>query len=62
MSYIDNKSSLIRELQILELENEMLRNKIKQLQYELLDSTKSNNEQTTLQRSETRKPNNRKRL
>ena len=62
MSYIDNKSSLIRELQILELENEMLRNKIKQLQYELLDSTKSNNEQTTLQRAETRKPNNRKRL
>lgn len=62
MSYIDNKSLLIRELQILELENEMLRNKIKQLQYELLDSTKSNNEQTTLQRAETRKPNNRKRL
>lgn len=62
MSYIDNKSSLIRELQILELENEMLRNKIKQLQYELLDSTKSNNEQTTLQRAETRKSNNRKRL
>ena len=58
MSYIDNKQSLIREIQILELENEMLRNKIKQLQYELLDSTKSNNEQTAIQRAETRKSNN----
>ena len=58
MSYIDNKQSLIREIQILELENEMLRNKIKQLQYELLDSTKSNNEQTAIQRAETREPNN----
>ena len=58
MSYIDNKQSLIRDIQILELENEMLRNKIKQLQYELLDRTKSNDEQTTLQRAETRKPNN----
>lgn len=58
MSYIDNKQSLIREIQILELENEMLRNKIKQLQYELLDSTKQNNEQTAIQRAETRKSNN----
>lgn len=58
MSYIDNKSSLIREIHILELENELLRTKIKQLQYELLDSTKQNNEQTTLQRTEARKPNN----
>ena len=58
MSYIDNKQGLIREIQILELENEMLRNKIKQLQYELLDRTKSNDEQTAIQRAETRKPNN----
>ena len=58
MSYIDNKQGLIREIQILELENEMLRNKIKQLQYELLDCTKPNNEQTAIQRAETRKPNN----
>lgn len=58
MSYIDNKHSLIREIQILELENEHLRNKIKQLQHELLDRTKSNNEQTVIQRAETRKPNN----
>lgn len=58
MSYIDNKQGLIREIQILELENEMLRNKIKQLQYELLDRTKPNNEQTAIQRAETREPNN----
>ena len=58
MSYIDNKQGLIREIQILELENEMLRNKIKQLQYELLDRTKSNDEQTVIQRAETRKSNN----
>ena len=58
MSYIDNKQSLIREIQILELENEMLRNKIKQLQYELLDCAKPNNEQTAIQRAETRQPNN----
>jgi regulator of replication initiation timing len=58
MSYIDNKQSLIREIQILEIENEHLRNKIKQLQYELLDRTKPNDEQTALQRAETRKPNN----
>ena len=31
MSYIDNKSSLIRELQILELENEALRKQVKEL-------------------------------
>ena len=58
MSYIDNKSSLIRELHILELENEYLRTKIKQLQNELLDRTKSNNEQTVIQRAKTRKSNN----
>lgn len=58
MSYIDNKSSLIRELHILQLENELLRTKIKQLQNELLDRTKSNNEQTTLQQTKTRKSNN----
>jgi regulator of replication initiation timing len=58
MSYIDNKHSLIREIQILEIENEHLRNKIKQLQYELLDRTKPNDEQTAIQRAETRKPNN----
>lgn len=42
MSYIDNKSSLIRELQILELENELLRKQIKELKTklnELLDTT-----------------------
>jgi len=58
MSYIDNKSSLIRELQILELENELLRTQIKKLQNELLDRTKSNDEQTSLQRAKTRKSNN----
>jgi len=58
MSYIDNKSSLIRELHILELENELLRTKIKQLQNELLDRTKSNDEQTVIQRAKTRKSNN----
>jgi len=58
MSYIDNKSSLIRELHILELENELLRTKIKQLQNELLDRTKSNNEQTVIQQTKTRKSNN----
>jgi regulator of replication initiation timing len=58
MSYIDNKYSLIREIQILEIENEHLRNKIKQLQYELLDRTKPNDEQTAIQRAETRKSNN----
>ena len=62
MSYIDNKHNLIREIHILELENELLRTKIKQLQNELLDRTKSNDEQTTLQRAKTRKPNNRERL
>jgi regulator of replication initiation timing len=58
MSYIDNKHSLIREIQILELENEHLRNKIKQLQHELLDRTKQNDEQIALQRAKTRKSNN----
>lgn len=58
MSYIDNKHNLIREIHILELENELLRTKIKQLQNELLDRTKPNDEQATLQRAKTRKPNN----
>jgi len=58
MSYIDNKSSLIRELHILELENELLRTKIKQLQNELLDRTKQKNEQAALQRTKTCKSNN----
>lgn len=31
MSYIDNKHGLIREIQILELENELLRTQIKKL-------------------------------
>ena len=31
MSYIDNKHSLIREIQILELENELLRKQIKKI-------------------------------
>jgi chromosomal replication initiation ATPase DnaA len=31
MSYIDNKYSLIREIQVLELENELLRKQIKEL-------------------------------
>ena len=34
MSYIDNKYGLIREIQILELENELLRTQIKKLQNE----------------------------
>ena len=58
MSYIDNKHNLIREIHILELENELLRTKIKQLQNELLDRTKSNDEQTTLQRPKTCKSDN----
>lgn len=58
MSYIDNKSSLIRELQILEIENELLKNKVKQLQNELLDSTKQKTRQIPVQRSKTRKQDN----
>lgn len=58
MSYIDNKHSLIREIQILELENELLRKQIKQLQNELLDSTEPKIGQITLQRPKERKPNN----
>jgi regulator of replication initiation timing len=58
MSYIDNKHSLIREIQILELENELLRNKIKQLQDELLDSTEPKIGQIVIQRPKERKPNN----
>ncbi|CAB5218573.1 hypothetical protein UFOVP213_32 [uncultured Caudovirales phage] len=58
MSYIDNKHSLIREIQILELENELLRNQIKQLKNELLDSTEPKIGQIPLQRPKERKPNN----
>ena len=58
MSYIDNKSSLIRELQILEIENELLKNKVKQLKNELLDSTKQKTRQIPLQRPKTRKQDN----
>lgn len=58
MSYIDNKHSLIREIQILELENELLRKQIKQLQNELLDSTEPKIGQITLQRPKERKQNN----
>jgi len=58
MSYIDDKRSLIREIQILELENEHLRNKLKQLQYELLDRTEQKTRQKSLQRPKTRKQDN----
>jgi hypothetical protein len=58
MSYIDNKHGLIREIQILELENELLRKQIKQLQNELLDSTEPKIGQKPLQRPKARKPNN----
>jgi len=58
MSYIDNKSSLIREIQILELENELLRKQIKQLQNELLDSTEPKIGQIPLQRPKARKQDN----
>lgn len=50
MSYIDNtKSQLQREIYILEVENEMLRNQIRKLKLEineLLDNSKSKGEQT----------------
>jgi hypothetical protein len=59
MSYIDNKHSLIREIQILELENELLRKQIKQLQNDLLDRTEPKIGQIPLQRPKTRKQNNR---
>jgi regulator of replication initiation timing len=58
MSYIDNKSSLIRELHILELENELLRTQIKKLQNELLDRTQQKIRQEPLRRSKTRKQDN----
>jgi hypothetical protein len=58
MSYIDNKHGLIREIQILELENELLRKQIKQLQNELLDSTEPKIGQKPLQRPKTRKQDN----
>jgi hypothetical protein len=57
MSYIDNKHGLIREIQILELENELLRKQIKQLKNELLDSTEPKIGQKPLQRPKERKPN-----
>jgi regulator of replication initiation timing len=58
MSYIDNKHSLIREIQILELENELLRKQIKQLQNELLDSTEPKIGQKPIQRPKTREQDN----
>ena len=58
MSYIDNKYGLIREIQILELENELLRKQIKQLKDELLDSTEPKIGQKPLQRPKECKPNN----
>ena len=58
MSYIDNKYGLIREIQILELENELLRKQIKQLKNELLDSTEQKIGQKPLQRPKTRKQDN----
>ena len=53
LDYIDYWNKVKKEI-----ENEHLRNKIKQLQYELLDSTKQNNEQTIIQRAKARKSNN----
>jgi len=58
MSYIDNKHNLIREIQILELENELLRTQIKKLQNDLLDRTEPKIGQIPLQRPKTRKSNN----
>jgi hypothetical protein len=58
MSYIDNKHGLIREIQILELENELLRKQIKQLKNDLLDSTEPKIGQKPLQRPKTRKQDN----
>jgi regulator of replication initiation timing len=58
MSYIDNKYGLITEIQILELENELLRKQIKQLKDELLDSTEPKIGQKPLQRPKTRKQDN----
>lgn len=58
MSYIDNKYGLIREIQILELENELLRKQIKQLKNDLLDSTEPKIGQKPLQRPKARKQDN----
>jgi len=58
MSYIDNKNSLIREIQILELENELLRKQIKQFKNDLLDRTEPKIGQIPLQRPKTRKQDN----
>ena len=58
MSYIDNKHNLIREIQILELENELLRTQIKKLQNDLLDRTEPQIGQIAIQRPKERKPNN----
>jgi len=58
MSYIDNKHNLIREIQILELENELLRTQIKKLQNDLLDRTEPQIGQIVIQRPKERKPNN----
>jgi hypothetical protein len=58
MSYIDNKYGLIRDIQILELENELLRTQIKKLQNDVLDRTKQKDEQYIKKRSKTRSKNN----
>jgi hypothetical protein len=58
MSYIDNKYGLIRDIQILELENELLRTQIKKLQNDVLDRTKQKDEQDIKKRPKTRSTNN----
>jgi cell shape-determining protein MreC len=58
MSYIDGKFGLIKEIQILELENELLRKQIKQLKNDLLDRTEPKIGQILVKRPKTRKSNN----
>ena len=63
MSYVDNtKSNMMREIYILELENEMLRKQITKLKIELnelLDNAKSKKQCENNQRdAETRRNNN----
>ena len=63
MSYVDNtKSNMMREIYILELENEMLRKQITKLKIELnelLDNAKSKGQFENNQRdAETRRNNN----
>ena len=52
-----DKFSLIREVQVLEIENEMLRDKVKKLQYEIKllgnpNNTEKNKENDTTSKSE----------